>query len=203
MVFVSTAPSDSTLIKHLEADIVEREPEKAIAAVRRNQVGEPLDDDMFPTAIWGDMHAKQMKRLPHLFYANGYCCISDLARPIIESADLGRTRIRPVPILQRDRITPVVGRFFCLNIAETKSALAPETSAGLRHNPYAKVAAFNPPFVMTEGAIAVGASALQGVELWLDPALQSSFFVSNRLGQALADAGMAEAFRLHSCRVSE
>lgn len=203
MVFVSTAPSDSTLIKRLDADIVERDLDRAIAAERRGQLGEPLDDDMFPTAIWGDKHAKQMKRLPHLFYANGFWCISDLAKTTIEAAELGRTGIRPVPIFQRDRITPVPGRFFCLNIAETKSALAPEASAGLRRNPYAKVAAFNPPFVMTEGAIAVGASALQGVELWLDPALQSSFFVSNRLGQALADAGMAEAFRLHSCRISE
>ncbi|MGE0700911.1 MAG: hypothetical protein AB7O57_17570 [Hyphomicrobiaceae bacterium] len=154
MIFVSTAPSDSTLIKHLEADIVQREPEKAIAAVRRDQVGEPLDDDMFPTAIWGDNHSQPMSRLPHLFYANGYWCISELARTIIEAAELGRTRIRPVQIFQRDRITPVTGRFYCLNIAEPKAALAPDASQGLRRNPYAKVPTFNSPWFMADGNIA-------------------------------------------------
>ncbi|MBI1385618.1 MAG: hypothetical protein GC150_11975 [Rhizobiales bacterium] len=201
MVFVSTAPSDSTLIKHLEADIVEREPEKAIAAVRRSQVGEPLDDDMFPMKIWGDKHAKQLKRLPHLFNANGYWCISELAKTIIETAKLGRTGIRPVSILQRDRTTSVPGRYFCLNIAETKAALAPDASQGLRRNPHAKVAIFNPPWVMGEGSFAVSRLALQGPELWLDPAAQRVFFVAGRLGTALVDSGMAQAFRLYSCRI--
>ncbi|MDX2157475.1 MAG: hypothetical protein SFW09_13310 [Hyphomicrobiaceae bacterium] len=203
MVFVSSAPSDSTLIKRLDADIVQRKPEKATAAVRRGQVGEPLDDDMFPTAIWGDPHSKPITRLPHLFYANGYWCISELAKTIIEATELGRTRIHPVPIFQRDRITPVSGRFFCLNIAETKAALAPGASQGLRLNPHAKVATFNPPWVMADGSIAVRAVALQGAELWLDPSVQRVFFVSSRLGTALVDAGMSEAFRLYSCRISE
>lgn len=201
MVFVSTAPSDSTLIKHLGADIVERDPDKAIAAEQRDWAGEPLDDDMFPAAIWGDKHSKRMTRLPHLFYANGYWCISEAAKTIIEAAELGRTRIRPVPIFQRDRTTPVPGRFFCLNIAETKAALAPDASHGLRRNPYAKVDVFNTPYVTNDGDIAVNAAALVGAELWKDPALQRDFFVSSRLGTALADAGMAKAFRLFSCRV--
>lgn len=201
MVFASTAQSDTTLIKHLEADIVVREPEKAIAAVQRCEAGKPLDDDMFPTAIWGDKHAKQMKRLPHLFYANGYWCMSEAAKTVIEAAELGRTRIRPVPIFQRDRITPVPGRFYCLNIAETKVALAPEASNGLRRNPYAKVDIFHPPFVMFDDSIAVTSIALQGVELWLDPALQRTFFVSERLGIALVNAGLSKAFQLFTCRI--
>ncbi|MEZ5815881.1 MAG: hypothetical protein R3D44_02235 [Hyphomicrobiaceae bacterium] len=201
MVFISTAPSDPTLIKRLEADIVECDPDKAIAAGRRDWAGEPFDDDMFPNAIWGDKHSKRMTRLPHLFYANGYWCISEAAKTIIEAAELGRTRIRPVPIFQRDHTTPVPGRFFCLNIAETKTALAPDASHGLRRNPYAKVDVFNTPFVPKDGDIAVSAAALVGAELWKDPALQRDFFVSSRLGTALADAGMAKAFRLLSCRV--
>ncbi|MFM1815094.1 MAG: hypothetical protein RLZ98_1789 [Pseudomonadota bacterium] len=203
MIFVSTAPGDTTLIKHLEADIVQREVEKAIAAVRRSEAGELLDDDMFPTAIWGDKHSKRMKRLPHLFYANGYWCLSEAAKTIIEAHELGRTRIRPVPIFQRDRITPVPGRFFVLNIAETKAALAPDASQGLRRNPHAEAAVFNPPWVVADGDIAVAAVARQGAELWLDPALQRAFFVSGRLGSALIDAGMAKAFSLYSCSVSE
>ena len=201
MVFGSTAPSDTTLIKRLDADIVLREPEKAIAADRRSLVGEPLDDDMFPTAIYGDKTSKHFSRLPHLFYANGYWCISELAKTIIEAAVLGRTRIRPVPIFQRDRSTPVPGRYFCLNIAETKAALAPEASQGLRRNPYAKVPTFNPPFVVADGNFAVTGNAREGVELWLDPAAQQAFFVSGGLGTALADAGLAKAFRLFSCRI--
>jgi hypothetical protein len=142
-----------------------------------------------------------MKRLPHLFHANGYWCISELARTIIEASELGRTRIRPVPIFQRDRITPVPGRFFCLNIAETKVVLAPDASHGLRRNPYARVDVFSAPYVTKDGDIAVSAAARVGAELWKDPALQRDFFVSSRLGTALADAGMAQAFRLFSCRV--
>lgn len=202
-VHVSVAPSDSTLIKRLEADIVQREPEKAIAAVGRGKAGEPLDEDMFPTAIWGDKHSRRMTRLPHLFHANGYWCISEAAMTILDAAELGRTRIRHVPIFQRDRITPVPGRFFCLNIAETKSALLPVASKGLRRNPYARVATFHPPYVMTDGDIAVCGTALEGADLWLDPALPGGFFVSGRLGAALVDAGLGKAFRLYSCRISE
>lgn len=201
MVFVSTAPGDSTLIKRLDADIVQHDPEKAIAAVRRSQVGEPLDDDMFPTAIWGDKQSDRMMRLPHFFYANGHWCISEVAKAVIETAELGRSRIRAVPIFQRDLVTPVPGRFYCLNIAEVKSTLAPDSSSGLRRNPYASGAIYNPPFVTGDDDIAVRAVALEGVELWLDPALQMVFFVSGRIGTALVGAGMGKAFRLSSCRI--
>lgn len=202
MVFVSNAPGDSTLIKPLEADIVLNDPEKAMAAIRRGRVGEPLDDDMFPASFHGDRHSKQMKRLPHLFHASGFWCVSGPARAILETAELGRTRLRPVRIFQRDRVTPAPGDFHCLAIAETKHALDPDGSDGLRRNPHARTAVFNLPFVMTADAVSVSACARQGAELWLDPALQMAFFVSGRLGDALADAGLARDFRLYACRLA-
>lgn len=186
-VFVSTAPADSTLIKRLVADIVERDLPKAVAAARRDQVGEPLDDDMFPTAIWGDKHAKPMTRLPHLFYANGYWCISQQARDVLATCDLGPSRIRPVPIYQRDRKTPIPGSYDCINIAGTKACIVPDASSGLQRNPYAKPAAYNPPWVPADGAVAVTKAAHEGADIWKDPALQQAFFVSGKLGTALID----------------
>jgi hypothetical protein len=202
-VFVSAAGADSTLIEPLVADIVERDLEKAIVAGQLSTSGAPLEDDMFPTAIFGDSHSTHMAGLPHLFQANGYWCVSEPAHDVLVKADLGASRMRRVAVFQRDRVTPLADRFFCLAIAGTKACLLPEASIGLRPNPYARVPAYNLPWVPTDGAVAVTTSALEGADIWIDPALQRVFFVSRSLGSALADAGLAEAFRLHACTIVE
>ena len=48
---------------------------------------------------------------------------------------------------------------------------------------------------------AVSRAALTGPDVWVDPLLFKSLFLSGPLGDALAEAGMREAFALLRCRV--
>ena len=51
------------------------------------------------------------------------------------------------------------------------------------------------------GLMAVSAAALGGPDVWVDPTLFKSVFVSGRLGDALDEAGLRKAFRLYRSRV--
>jgi hypothetical protein len=59
------------------------------------------------------------------------------------------------------------------------------------------------PFVHKDDQLAVSRAAMAGPDVWADPTLFKSVFVSERLGKALREAGLARAFRLFRCRVVE
>jgi hypothetical protein len=200
--FVSRAFADPTLIKKLEADLVVEDNDAAIAALNAMDRGETLSPGQFPRRIWGDRHSKPMKRLPDLFYANGWWCVSQRARDILAAHEMGANQFGEVEILQRDRATPVAGRFFAINIVERKDTLEEGASRGLQKNPYAKVPVFNLSFTPEDDDVALGASSLDGVDLWIEPRLQRAFLVSARLGGALAAAGLMNAFGLLACRIA-
>jgi len=54
---------------------------------------------------------------------------------------------------------------------------------------------------MSDGAFAVSRDALGGPDVWVDPLLLKSIFVSGALGDALEAAGLRKALRLFKCRV--
>ncbi|MEZ5789739.1 MAG: hypothetical protein R3D34_02710 [Nitratireductor sp.] len=201
--FFSTAFSDPTLIKKLDADFVVDDNEAAIAALNAMDRGETLCPDQFPRRIWGDRHSKPIKRLPDLFYANGWWCVSQRAREILAVHDMGANQFSAVEILQRDRVTPVAGRFFAINIVERKDTLDEAASNGLRQNPYSKMPVFNLPFVASPGDVAIRRIAAGGADLWIEQRLQRAFLVSSPLAQALSQAGLEKAFQLLPCRAGE
>ncbi len=200
--YFSSAFTDTTLILKLEADLVVEDNAKAVEACHAMARGEVLRDDQFPKRIWGDMRSKQMKRLPHLFFANGWWCVSQTAQEVLARHAMGANQFSEVTILQRDRITPVLGRFFAFHFVERKETLDEAASNGLQINPYAKMPVFNLPFVPGEGDVAVTPADNDGADLWVEQRLQRAFLVSWRLGQALEGAGLAKAFQLHSCRLA-
>ncbi|MCB1428895.1 MAG: hypothetical protein KDJ66_07200 [Nitratireductor sp.] len=201
--FFSTAFSDSTLIKKLDADLVVEDNDAAITALNAMDRGETLSPGQFPRRIWGDRHSKPMKRLPDLFYANGWWCVSQRALAILAAHDMGANQFSEVEILQRDRATPVAGRFFAINIVERKDTLEEAASNGLQRNPYSIMPVFNLPFVASPGDVAIRRIAADGADLWIEQRLQRAFLVSSPLAQALAQAGLEKAFQLLPCRAGE
>lgn len=202
-VWVSAAMGDSRLILRLVADIVERNPEEAIAVINANGAGIPLPAGRFPQNLFGDPSSRTVRKLPDFFYANGFWCVSARVAEILDQHDLGGGAVYPVMAWQKDRTTRIAGEYFCLNFGSTKTALVPKESPRLRQNPYARLPAYNLPFVPEDGDVAVDRHALEGPDLWVDPALQRAFFLSGRLAGALEQARLAHPLALFACRVTE
>ncbi len=201
-VWISDCRADSTLIKMVTADIVEYDFEKAREASMMMLLSKTVPVDLLPKLIWVDKRKGRINSLPAFFNGNGYWIVSRKAADIISMFDLGDGGLYPVQIFQSDRTTPVEGEFLCLNVGAQKSAFLPEKSP--------RVAKWNPelpwwtlPSKDKDDAASVSSTALHGPDIWWDRAIDSGFFLSGPLGDALKKAGMAKAFRLYRCPVVE
>lgn len=111
---------------------------------------------------------------------------------------LGGGGLYPLELVRKDGVTPVPGQFWALNFGTKKNALNVEASRNLDRAPREK---FEPALWAKEDDIAVTPAALEGADLWGDERFSICFFVSPKLGRALAKAGLAKAFYLKRCRV--
>jgi hypothetical protein len=118
--------------------------------------------------------------------------------------DLGNGGIEPVRAFKMDHHTPLAGQYFCLWFDNLKRAFLPGESA--------KVADFVTGVWTTEpgfsdGSIVCSKDALSGPDIWVDPRLYGSLFLSDRLVNALAEAKLENAFGglggLRTCRISQ
>jgi len=201
-VWISDCRADSTLIKMVTADIVESDFETAVKASRMQKAGNLVPVHMLPKCIWVDKQKGRINSFPALFYGNGYWIVSRKAADIIGQFDLGDGGLYPVQMFQSDRTTPVEGEFLCLNVGAQKSAFLPEQSPRLRkRSPY--LPRWTLPSKDKDDAASVSSTALQGPDIWWDHSINSGFFLSGPLGDALKKAGMAKAFRLYRCPVVE
>jgi hypothetical protein len=201
-VWISDCRADSTLIIPMGSDFSERRPELSEKAGLMRLLGQTVPADMLPRILWGKTNSSLPRKLPHFFVANGNWLVSRKAADVISQFDLGDGGLYPVQIFKKDRTTPVEGEFLCLNVGAQKSAFLPEQSP--------RVAKCNPelpwwtlPPKDKDDAASVSSTALQGPDLWWDRTIDSGFFLSGPLGDALKKAGLAKAFRLYRCPVVE
>lgn len=140
--------------------------------------------------------------LPDMFYS-ACIIVSERAANVLSKFDLGAGGLLGVDVMQPDGVTPVNGKFFCLNFGAQKEAFASANSK--EGHPY--IYNSSHPLLPGWGAIkddlvAVTSTALTGADLWTDPALMAGvFFVSGRLHAALKKENLVEAFRLYRCRI--
>lgn len=206
MVWISNLLADPDLVLMMETDIVANDAPRAMEAITLLKAGKPVAQDMCPKMVWAGERAKSTQKLPDLFLANSYPIVSERAAAILSQFDLGEGALYPVDaVFQKDRSTLFAGAFLCWAFGNSKSAFSAEHSTGMR--PFAPNAPggprnwWNMPFVHQDGQLAVSAQAISEPDVWVDPALFKSVFVSAALGDALDSAGLAKAFRLFRCRV--
>jgi hypothetical protein len=201
-VWISDVLADPDLVLMMETDIVERDTPRAIEAINLLKAGKSVTGDMCPKELWAGETARVSDRLPDLFLANAYPIISERAAAILRQFDLGAGSIYPVnAVFQKDRKTPIAGDFFCWIFGNTKSAFNADASPAARPFAGPNSGRWKMPFVQKDGQLAVGIDALEGPDVWVDPTLFKSVFVSGRLGDAFAEAGLRKGFRLSCCRV--
>jgi len=200
-VWVSNAMQASMLILYVYTDIFQNDRARAIEGERRNVRGESVPADMCPMRIW--LEPDEDRPIPDMCFAEGQPIVSARVAEILSRFDLGNGALHSVAegLFQSDNATPMAGAYFSWIFGNAKRAFL-ET-----HSPTAEP--LSPgrrdrcifPFAMSDGAFAVSRDALGGPDVWVDPLLLKSIFVSGALGDALEAAGLRKALRLFKCRV--
>lgn len=151
--------------------------------------------------IFGKYPNKKLKAQPDIFCGPYGFVVSRAVADVLREADLGKTRLYPLKLCQHDRVTPVEGEYFTLALGEQKTAFVPEQSNRIK--PIG-----NPPKIwMKRGSkpddfdFVVSGDVLDGLDMWADPQLHRSLFLSDRLVKALRAAKLTRRFGLSKCKV--
>lgn len=202
VVWISRAPLDSNVAKSLRHDALEQDPNSVADIARRIMAGEVLDSELFPKEMYYTPDEGRSAALPDFFKGGGFWIVSKRFADVIASMDPGNCRLHEVGIFYKDSLEPVGGRYFCINFGNVKSALLPDQSNGLRPAPGGK---WKLRPICEDGDLAVSSLAKAGADIWIDPALPLTFFLSDRLVKALkeanADSGLGGYIPLKKCRV--
>lgn len=200
-VWVSRAKTESMLILYVYTDIFKNDEARALEGARRNERGEFVPADMCPKRVW--LEADEDRSIPDMFFAEGQCIVSARVAKIVSQFNLGNGALYPVAegVFRSDNTTPIAGAYFSWIFGSMKRAFLEA------HSPTATPLGLGGrdrcafPFTMSDGAFAVSRDALGGPDVWVDPLLLKSIFVSGALGDAMDAAGLREALCLFKCQI--
>lgn len=195
-VWLSVAPQKTELTSFYQMEDRAAPPLERTKNMMANWGGH-LDPKLLPQRAVDVDNRK--KKLGHLFTVNGFLCVTEKAAAVLRQCDLGGGGLHPLELVRYDGVTPVDGFFWALNFGAKKNALAMEDSRSV-DGPYAN-GNCRPKLWVKDDDFAVTGAALDGADIWGDERLESGFFVSTRLGQALHKAGLAKVFHLMRCRI--
>lgn len=169
----------------------------------QNSAGEPLSSNCFPAEIFGTPDARESAyRLPDIFFEGNFWVVSKAAADVLQQFDLGSGGLYPVKVLKKDRQTPVGDAWSCINFGNRKEAFLVSQSIPMRETYVRNGAkAWRLKAVLKDGDLAVSQVACTGPDIWIDPIVAYSFFVSEALGATLKKAKADKGFFLHKCRV--
>lgn len=194
-IWISKSLFDVSNWRALTSDLAEHDRAGAIACGERNDKGESLGPECFPTAIWPADNARKSdtSKGKDFFYAGTHWIVSGRFAQLMQDFEMGGTHFYPVQFLHADRQTPVGGEWFCLNFGNVKDALLPDQSTGLYRTSMRRegwtVASSN------ENLISFSSAAGQGSDLWFDARLKQVFCLSARLGDAMIETGIIKGFK--------
>ena len=186
--------------KYMSCDLAETDIQ-ALSKIRHDlRHGEPLGADAFPDRLW-NQKPKPIKQLPQIFMGCIYWVLGAKAAQVFAEFDLGGGGLYPVEILQHDRKTRIEGEYFCLCFGNKKSALVWEQSAGVKPIKPERTEYWTLNPAPADDSVVVTRTALAGPDVWIDPALWLTFFVSDGLAQALRAAKVDGPFSFTRCLV--
>ena len=172
---------------------------------RDNNDGKVMKKECFPPEIFVEKDAKtNYDKMDHLFFGFGYWVVSGAVAAVMKQFDMGQGHLYPTKVFRKDRKTPIGDTWFCLNFGNVKKAY---TGEGGR-NPVAHLKNDKIWHAMSDSTkdnmlILRALDALNGPDIWVDPQIYDTFFVSGALGNALKDAGLAKAFGFKKCKLVE
>ncbi|MBF7683645.1 hypothetical protein I2F27_09970 [Acinetobacter sp. B5B] len=164
----------------------------------------PIPLENAPTALYGyKLSHKIHPTFPGFFKTDDSLVVTDICKILLEQFNLGeKIQFFPVPLYDAATNQPVNNEiYYVMNIADWRSFLVPEFCEGELWKAR-RLKPDTPRHALTEGkefdnAIALSAEASNcDLDLWHDPSLFCSLFMSDRLKQALEQAGFLANFHI-------
>jgi len=173
--------------------------------------GEPIDLEFFPRKL---VHIEKLsatelmsangRRLPYFFHHN-YFCITNEALDVFLDHDLGDAQFRDAEFYEFGGEVRVNERLKILVPCNPKVGFRLDDSPEVRNKSLGTPSLLLAPvasYQYRDGDIAVSTSVLDGPDVWIDPTFRRTFFLSDRLAQALIKSGLADDFALRWARVT-
>ena len=150
-VWVCSSFMDTTLIKGFDSSFDDLPRDGRMDVRERIRNGCSIEEEVLPSEMWASSDAgKTHKKLPDLFLANGFWCVSAAMAPVLQQFDLGKTRLYPVEMFNRGKRNRIPGEFFCVAWAERKDTFLPEQTPRAKPQMY-KTNMWVPHYVIEDG----------------------------------------------------
>jgi hypothetical protein len=201
IVWASNAMINPAMLRPFTHSFGDERLEFTAQCQRENKSGKSMGPDCFPAEIYVAKDANtNYEKLPHLFFGFGYWVVSGAAAEVMRKFDLGGGNLYPTKVFRKDRKTPIGDTWYCLNFGNVKKAYV---GGGVDPTPHIKMPYLYhiPPTILKDSDYTLNSAALAGPDIWVDPQIGSTFFVSDALAKALKDAGVAGPFGLKKCRI--
>lgn len=211
-IWLSTALTQVEPDISVRSDMSENNVDLVIQADTLNMKGRPVTQNMCPKRIWAGAKFSQQDgekfpsrtTVPDLFNAGGYVIVSSPVANILRQFNLGEGALYPVTqgVFQDDNETRIEGEYFTWIFGNRRTAFLEQYSP--------KVEAMSSPSErdwclintwQADDDITVSSAALSGPDVWVDPILFKSIFLSGSLGDALVKGGLQKPLFLVRCRV--
>lgn len=166
-------------------DAFDQDEDYGLRFTRAFERAQPVPQGDFPTTVRRTGHYQNRRYEKHFFLIRGIYTVSPEAAEVLRQYDLGATVLQPVTVLDVDG-SPTEEQMYFLNIRETRELFEPEHSRNFKELPKSARKG-SVPLILSHGDIAVSRAALEKPELWIDPSLLSSMFMSGELAKELMD----------------
>lgn len=173
----------------------------SLTIFRKSNKGLAASQSEYPAEMYMRKGRNDHKKAKRHFMTCGLMIISEESANVLRKFNIGTGNIYPVKLFHPDKKTQMEDNYYFLNIAEKKNAFLTEQSP-VRFAPYGEEEGiWTPNPNHKDDQYVFSSVALDGVDLWMDERLQSAFFMSDALAQAMKDAKVAKHWDLYRCPV--
>ncbi|HID37627.1 MAG TPA: hypothetical protein EYP39_09700 [Ghiorsea sp.] len=202
IVWVSAAPMGGYIAKPFDNTIRMNDVSVSMELTKQNSAGISLPRESFPEEIYGLYSDKHFKKLPDLFNTHGYWVVSAATAEVLQRFDLGDGGLYPVKAFQHNRTKRIEGEYFCWNFGNVKKTYLPEESNNMRY-PFGSDTRCTLGYARKDGDVVLTPEALILPDVWVEQNIESAFFLSDPLVQALRAAKVTRNFALKKCSIVE
>ncbi|WP_436899505.1 hypothetical protein [Acinetobacter gyllenbergii] len=182
--------------------------QKSIEIIKRYHLAEKILPENAPTILYAHNFNKTVK-LPSFFRTqDGFVILTEECANVLKKFRLGGSALYPLSFFDI-QLNELVNdqTYYFLNITELRNFFYPEYSTeeltkyrNTRHNGYQLFELYHADYA--DHAIAIKKEAIKcDIDLWRDPELDNSIFMSDELKKALDEAQLSDAWQLFLCDI--
>jgi len=163
-------------------------PKNKLEAVNHYRAWQALNLNEVPVKLFfnvSDFSEKRKNLKDVSMITDGLAIVSERFADLLKDFNLGATQLFEIPLFEFDQETQRSGKYFLLNVAETKPCFLPEQTTHVKAG-----AGTGLGFWRLRGfpEVSVLPSAAEGADMWADPTLRQVIFMSDRMVKAIKAA---------------